>query len=120
VFVLIMILDLWTMQIACVASVWAVHIGLVRQTYGGRVGLVTKTCIYMSTISATHFYPEDGGRMYHRMSKYCVGSEVLTAVVMNVTIFWDIAPCSPYMGAHGSIVVKALSCKLEGHGFNTR
>jgi hypothetical protein len=29
--------------------------------------------------------------------KHNVGTEVLTAVVMNVAIFWDIAPCSPYM-----------------------
>jgi hypothetical protein len=26
-----------------------------------------------------------------------VGFEVLTAVVMNVAIVWDIAPCSPYV-----------------------
>jgi hypothetical protein len=26
-----------------------------------------------------------------------VGFGVLTAVVMNVAIFWDIAPCSPYV-----------------------
>jgi hypothetical protein len=26
-----------------------------------------------------------------------VGSEDLTAVAMNVTILWDIAPCSPYV-----------------------
>jgi hypothetical protein len=30
------------------------------------------------------------------MSIY-VGFEVLTAVVMNVALFWDIAPCSPYV-----------------------
>jgi hypothetical protein len=28
---------------------------------------------------------------------HCVGLEILTAVVMKVTIFWDIGPCSPYM-----------------------
>jgi hypothetical protein len=28
---------------------------------------------------------------------YIVGFEVLTAVVMNVAIFWDIVPCSPYV-----------------------
>jgi hypothetical protein len=27
-----------------------------------------------------------------------VGFEVLTAVVMNCTIFWDITPCSPLSG----------------------
>jgi hypothetical protein len=27
--------------------------------------------------------------------KYCVGFEVLTAVVMKSTVFWDITPCSP-------------------------
>jgi hypothetical protein len=27
----------------------------------------------------------------------CAGFEVLTAVVMKVTIFWDIAPFSPYV-----------------------
>jgi hypothetical protein len=26
-----------------------------------------------------------------------VGFEVLTAVAMNAAIFWDIAPCSPYV-----------------------
>jgi hypothetical protein len=26
-----------------------------------------------------------------------VGIEIMTAVVMNVAIFWDIAPCSPYV-----------------------
>jgi hypothetical protein len=29
------------------------------------------------------------------LAKKCVGFEVLTAVVMNSTIFWDIMPCSP-------------------------
>jgi hypothetical protein len=27
----------------------------------------------------------------------CVGPDVITAVVMDVAIIWDIAPCSPYM-----------------------
>jgi hypothetical protein len=26
-----------------------------------------------------------------------MGHEILTVVVMNVAIFWDIAPCSPYL-----------------------
>jgi hypothetical protein len=26
-----------------------------------------------------------------------VGFEVFTAIVMKIFIFWDIAPCSPYM-----------------------
>jgi hypothetical protein len=26
---------------------------------------------------------------------FIIGSEVLTAVVMKSTIFWDITPCSP-------------------------
>jgi hypothetical protein len=26
-----------------------------------------------------------------------VGSEVLTAIIMKVASFWDIAPCNPYM-----------------------
>jgi hypothetical protein len=29
-----------------------------------------------------------------------VGYDVLTAVVMNVGIFWDIAPCSPYVNGY--------------------
>jgi hypothetical protein len=29
--------------------------------------------------------------------EWIVGFEVLIAVVMNVAIFWDIAPCNPYM-----------------------
>jgi hypothetical protein len=28
---------------------------------------------------------------------YIAGYEVLTAVVMNIVIFWNIAPCSPYV-----------------------
>jgi hypothetical protein len=40
---------------------------------------------------------------------FCVGSEVLTAVVMKSSIFWNITPCSP---------LKVNSC-LEGiHGVN--
>jgi hypothetical protein len=33
------------------------------------------------------------------MKKYFsfVAFQVLTEVVMNIAIFWDIAPCSPYM-----------------------
>jgi hypothetical protein len=27
----------------------------------------------------------------------CVGFEVITVVVTNVAIVWDIAPCSPYV-----------------------
>jgi hypothetical protein len=26
---------------------------------------------------------------------YCIGFEVLTAVVMKCSIFWDIMPCNP-------------------------
>jgi hypothetical protein len=33
---------------------------------------------------------------YYEISRY-VGLEVLTAVVMNVTIFWDTVPCSQYV-----------------------
>jgi hypothetical protein len=29
------------------------------------------------------------------MKKYNVGFEVLTAVVMKSSIFWDVMPCSP-------------------------
>jgi hypothetical protein len=32
-----------------------------------------------------------------RFSAHYVAFEVITAVVMKVAIFWDIAPCSPYM-----------------------
>jgi hypothetical protein len=31
----------------------------------------------------------------NQTSKYCVGFEVLTAVAMQSTIYWDITPCSP-------------------------
>jgi hypothetical protein len=27
----------------------------------------------------------------------CVGTEVFTALTMEAPIFWDIAPCSPYI-----------------------
>jgi hypothetical protein len=30
-----------------------------------------------------------------------VGFEVLTPVVMNISIFWDIAPCDPYENRFG-------------------
>jgi hypothetical protein len=29
--------------------------------------------------------------------RYCIEFEVPTVVVMNVAIFWDIVPCSPYV-----------------------
>jgi hypothetical protein len=29
------------------------------------------------------------------MKKHFVGSEILTAVVMKSSVFWDITPCSP-------------------------
>jgi hypothetical protein len=32
-----------------------------------------------------------------RPAKTYVGFEVFAAVVMNVAIFWDIVPCSPYV-----------------------
>jgi hypothetical protein len=32
---------------------------------------------------------------YPKPDEYNVGFEVLTAVVMKSTIFWDITPCSP-------------------------
>jgi hypothetical protein len=31
----------------------------------------------------------------HQIMRSCVGFKVLTAVVMESTIFWDITPCSP-------------------------
>jgi hypothetical protein len=34
-------------------------------------------------------------RLTQEDSNYYVGSEVLTAVVMKSTVFWDITPCSP-------------------------
>jgi hypothetical protein len=52
-------------------------------------------------------WPAEVGCAMHSAScsavRYCkgfglhVGFEVLTAVVTNVEIFWDIAPCSPYV-----------------------
>jgi hypothetical protein len=35
--------------------------------------------------------------MTKKKVKTNIGFEVLTAVVMNVAIFWDISPCSPYV-----------------------
>jgi hypothetical protein len=32
---------------------------------------------------------------FNKQNNVYVGSEVLTAVVMNSTVFWDITPCSP-------------------------
>jgi hypothetical protein len=29
--------------------------------------------------------------------RFCVGFEVLTATVTKIVIFWDIAPCKPYI-----------------------
>jgi hypothetical protein len=34
--------------------------------------------------------------MFEEIYKF-VGFEVLTAVVLKIAIFWDRAPCSPYM-----------------------
>jgi hypothetical protein len=36
-----------------------------------------------------------GGEKALRPVWHCVGFEVLTAVVMKSTVFWDITPCSP-------------------------
>jgi hypothetical protein len=35
--------------------------------------------------------------VYNQTLSSYVRSEVLTAAVMNVVIFWDIAPCSPFV-----------------------
>jgi hypothetical protein len=34
---------------------------------------------------------------YNKIKSPHAGFQVLTAVVMNVAIFWNILPCSPYM-----------------------
>jgi hypothetical protein len=34
---------------------------------------------------------------FFQTSKFYVGFEVLTAVIINVAILWDIAPYSPYL-----------------------
>jgi hypothetical protein len=44
--------------------------------------------------------PEDGRNPATKCDSshlQIIGSEVLTAVVMNVAIFWDMAPCSSYV-----------------------
>jgi hypothetical protein len=33
-------------------------------------------------------------------SKRCVGFEVLTVVLMKISVFWDITPCSPLKDSH--------------------
>jgi hypothetical protein len=34
---------------------------------------------------------------YCTMEHFLIGFEVLTAVVMNIAIFWDIVQCNPFM-----------------------
>jgi hypothetical protein len=42
-----------------------------------------------------------------------LGFEVLAAVVMNVAIFWDIAPCNPYVNRRfGGTTLLATCSKL--------
>jgi hypothetical protein len=47
-----------------------------------------------SPISLTVQKPYDA-LCYGNLCSYCVGFEVLTAVVMKSSIVWDITPCSP-------------------------
>jgi hypothetical protein len=45
-----------------------------------------------------------------------VGFEVLTAVVMNVAIFWNIVPCSLYVnGCFGEKYRLHLQCRKLAH-----
>jgi hypothetical protein len=45
-----------------------------------------------------------------------VGFEVITAVVVNVAIFWDIAQCSPYVNRRfGSRSVHILDTRHSAH-----
>jgi hypothetical protein len=37
------------------------------------------------------------GTLAHADYCHIAGPDVLTAVIMNAAIFWDITPCSPYM-----------------------
>jgi hypothetical protein len=44
----------------------------------------------------TVHYPHCGSTTgFFELVSYCEGFEVLTAVIMKSTIFWDIKPCSP-------------------------
>jgi hypothetical protein len=44
--------------------------------------------------------------------KRYVGFEVLTAVVINVAIYWDIAPCSLYVNQHFGITYHLATCYM--------
>jgi hypothetical protein len=42
------------------------------------------------------------------------GNEVLTAVDMNVTIFWDVAQCSPYVNRRfGECIIYIFKIKIS-------
>jgi hypothetical protein len=38
-----------------------------------------------------------GSNIQFKFTESSVGFKVLTEVIMNVAIFWDMAPCNPYM-----------------------
>jgi hypothetical protein len=48
------------------------------------------------------------------MLLFGVGFEVLTEVVINVAIFWDIAPCGPYMNRFGGTYHLHLQGRKSG------
>jgi hypothetical protein len=52
---------------------------------------------------------------YGRLKYICIGSEVLTAVVMKSSIFWDITPCRPLEVNRGY----GGTCRLHLQGWRT-
>jgi hypothetical protein len=54
---------------------------------------------YLSAGNVSGFYHQ---RLTLKCQNKEIRFEVLTAVVMNVEIFWDTAPCSPYVNRRSS------------------
>jgi hypothetical protein len=48
-----------------------------------------------------------------KQNSISVGFEVLTTVVRNAAIFWDIAPCIPYIGLGLATCYTLVSCSDE-------
>jgi hypothetical protein len=59
-------------------------------------------------------------KLNNRTDYAYVGSEVLTVVVMQSTVFWDITPCSPVEDRLCGLVVRVSGYRSRGPGFDFR
>jgi hypothetical protein len=58
------------------------------------------------------------GSILDRNRDFCVGFEVLTAVVMKSIIFWDVTPCSPLVASRALLATRFHAGLLLGLFFD--